>query len=342
MEQKTHLGHGIEKTEYKSKYDASAKDLVSDRQVLARIVKGVTSEFKDYDVSVIEKCIEAEPEISVVSVYPGKGKQDKISGMNTENAVLNEGEITFDIRFYVVTPDEGERIKIILNVEVQKKYHVGYSLVLRGIFYCARMLSEQLDTEFSANDYDGLKKVYSIWICMDSPEKVANTITEYSMARKNLYGEFSEEERYDLLSVIMVRLSGKGDDEKGNQLLRMLTTLLSDQMDAETKKKKLEEEHSMRITKKLEGGINTMCNLSDLIEERGIAIGEERGINRGIGIGEEQEKCNTVINLLEAMQPTEIVKILKYEESFVADIVKLVQTYPDATNQEIFSMLKES
>ena len=331
MQRKTHLTHGIEKTGYKSKYDANAKDLVSDKQVLARIVKGVTAEFKNYDISVIENCIEGQPGISVINVYPGKSNKEKITGMNTESAIPNEGEVTYDIRFYAITPEQ-ERIKIILNIEVQKKYHVGYSLVLRGIFYCARMLSEQLDTEFSADNYDDLKKVYSVWVCMDSPEKIANTITEYSMARKNLYGDFSEEERYDLLSVIMVRLSGKGNDEKGNELIRMLTTLLSNRMDAETKKKKLMEEHSMRITEKLEGGINTMCNLSDLIEERGIAIGEKRG--------ERYEQFNAVIRLLAVMNSSEIVKILNYDEAFVADIVSLVQAHPAASNAEIFNMLK--
>ena len=161
------------------------------------------------------------------------------------------------------------------------------------------------------------------------------------MARKNLYGNFSDEERYDLLSVIMVRLSGKGNDEKGNELIRMLTTLLSNRMDAETKKKKLMEEHSMRITEKLEGGINTMCNLSDLIEERGIDKGIKIGEERGIMIGERFEQFNTVIRLLAVMNSSEIVKILNYDEDFVADIVSLIQTYPDASNQEIFDMLKQ-
>lgn len=328
MERKTHLGYGVEKTAYKSQYDAYAKALVSDRQVLARIVKEVTTEFKDYDISIIENCIEGEPEISVINVSPGKSKKDKITGMNTESTIPDEGEVTYDIRFYAITPTR-ERIKIIINVEVQKKYHVGYSFVLRGIFYCARMLSEQLDTEFTTDNYDDLKKVYSIWLCTDSPEKYANTITEYALERKNLYGNFTEEERYDLLSVIMVRLSGKGNDAEGNKLIRMLTTLLSHRMDAETKKKKLAEEHSMRITEKLEGGINTMCNLSDLIEERGIVIGER------------YEQFNTVVKLLAVMNSSEIVRVLNYEEAFVADIVSLLQSHPDATNEEVFEMLKD-
>lgn len=41
----------------------------------------------------------------------------------------------------------------------------------------------------------------SIWLCTDTPEKIANTISEYTMTRKEVYGDFSEEERYDLLTV---------------------------------------------------------------------------------------------------------------------------------------------
>ena len=65
---------------------------------------------------------------------------------------------------------EKEQVKIIVNVEMQNKYHTGYDLVTRGIFYAARQISAQLDKEFTVdkNDkikYGNLKKVYSIWIC---------------------------------------------------------------------------------------------------------------------------------------------------------------------------------
>ena len=44
--------------------------------------------------------------------------------------------------------EDKERIKLIINVEGQKKFDPGYDIVTRGIFYCARMLSAQKDTEF--------------------------------------------------------------------------------------------------------------------------------------------------------------------------------------------------
>ena len=79
----------------------------------------------------------------------------------TVNRIRAErGKVTYDIRFYVLTPDE-KHVKIIMNLEAQLKFNPGYDLVTRGVFYCARMLSAQYGTEFTTQDYDGLKKVYS-------------------------------------------------------------------------------------------------------------------------------------------------------------------------------------
>ena len=69
---KTHLAHSIEKTDAEAQYDANAKALIADKQVLARIVKHRVDEFKDYDIPTIIECIEGKPEISTISVYPGK------------------------------------------------------------------------------------------------------------------------------------------------------------------------------------------------------------------------------------------------------------------------------
>lgn len=87
LNMKTHLAHGIEKTEYEAQYDENVKVLLSDKQVLARIAKHRTEEFKDYELSEIMECIEEEPEISKVSLYPGKGKKEAIRSI-----ILNQGQ----------------------------------------------------------------------------------------------------------------------------------------------------------------------------------------------------------------------------------------------------------
>jgi hypothetical protein len=67
------------------------------------------------------------------------------------------------------------------------------------------MISAQYGTEFTASHYENIKKVYSIWICPNPPKKWENTITEYSIAEKQLVGHLSETpEHYDLLSTILI------------------------------------------------------------------------------------------------------------------------------------------
>ena len=54
----------------------------------------------------------------------------------------------YDIHFYAYTPDEKGKVKIILDVEAQKKYHTGHDFVTRGFFYTSRIISAQLGKEF--------------------------------------------------------------------------------------------------------------------------------------------------------------------------------------------------
>lgn len=221
-------------------------------------------------------CIEGEPLVAKVPVYPGLA-MEAVKGTRNESTIPNEGTVTYDIFFYVRLP-YGELAKILINVEAQKAYNPGYDLVTRGVFYCARMLSSQKDTEFAGSDYDSIKKVYSIWICMDSLDYAENTITEYSMEPKALYGNFTGEARYDLLSVVMICLAKENGEGKRSRLHSMLETLLSDTMPVHKKLSSLQNDYGMKTTRKMETEMREMCNLSDRIAERGIKQGIEQGV----------------------------------------------------------------
>ena len=296
---KTHLAHGIEKTAEEAQYDENVKVLLSDKQVLARIAKHRTEEFKDYDIPTIMDCIEGKPEISKIPIHPGKRKNEAISGMNSESNITNEGEIFFDIRFYMVTKDK-KKIKIILNIEAQKEYYPGYHFEPRAIFYCARMLSEQLDREFTADDYDDLKKVYSIWIFFKAPQKDSDTITEYYLAKKDVYGKPVKSGKYDYISISFIRLSTGKNQNSGNSLINMLDTLFSNKIDAESKKIILTKDHQMQMTREFEGGIDTMCNVSLGIREEALAEGIETAYCQLIKKKlEKNQSLETIANALE-------------------------------------------
>ena len=280
----THLAHGIDITDIEAQYDENAKALMADKQVLSRIAKYRTDEFKDYDIPTIIECIEGEPEISKIPVLPGKRRltsaPEVIDGMNTESSIPGEGRITFDIRFYMITKD-GLRIKIIVNIELQKKYHQKYHYEPRAVFYCARMISEQLNREFIAENYDELKKVYSIWIFFDAPQRDSDTITEYSLQKKDIYGNPVKAWKFDYISISFIRLSATPEKNSKHKLINMLDTLFSDELSSEKKKQILETEHQMQMTRQLQGGINHMCNVSQGIKEKAFAQGISQGISQG-------------------------------------------------------------
>lgn len=94
-------------------YDAYAKYILSQKEVLARILKFTIAEFQDLEGEVIMELIEGEPLVSKVSTEPGETNQtfhDKITGNNTENTELGEGTIFFDVIFYVRMKDGVSRI----------------------------------------------------------------------------------------------------------------------------------------------------------------------------------------------------------------------------------------
>lgn len=90
----------------------------------------------------------------------------------------------------------------------------------------------------------------------------------------------SYENRYDLLEVIMICLGKKARKTK-NRIIKLLDTVLSNDISVETKKQVLQADFGIEPTEKLVEEMRVMCNLSDNIEEEAIERGIEQGIERG-------------------------------------------------------------
>ena len=73
-------------------------------------------------------------------------------------------------------------------------------------------------------------------------------------------------------------------------------------MDAEEKKRILTKEYGMIMTTELEGRIQTMCNLSECIEARGMEKGMEKGIKKGIEKGIEKGKEKERLDAIKRMR----------------------------------------
>lgn len=270
MDIETTLAKNIRIADDKAKYDAACKSLLSEKIILAWIMKSCIEEYKDCDVhEIAEQYIEGIPQVSEVAVLPDETKPSIIRGLNTEDSSITEETITYDIRFLAVIPtSKHEKIQLIINVEAQNDFYPGYPLIKRGIYYCSRMISAQYGTEFLDSHYEKIKKVYSIWVRMSPPKYRENTITKYYITEENVVGNVVEKkENYDLLTTIMICL---GNSEKANYngVLKLLEVLLSTNTKPKQKMQILQEDFQIPMTQRLERKVTQMCNLSENVVQK--------------------------------------------------------------------------
>lgn len=272
MEIETTISQNIRVAGSNADYDAACKRLLSEKIILAWIMKYCLEEYQDCSISeIVEKYIEGEPQVAQVPVAPDETNSvegSMIKGVQTEDKTVTEGTVTYDIRFFATAPKSGELIRLIINVEAQNDFYPGYPLIKRGIYYCSRMISSQYGIEFSSSHYEKIKKVYSIWICMNPPKYRENTITEYSITEKQLVGHVEEKvENYDLISTVIICL-GKPESKNYEGVLKLLEVLLSSDRQLEEKKQILHNDFNIEMTKKLEREVSLMCNLSQGVVDR--------------------------------------------------------------------------
>lgn len=297
----------ISTEEGKAKYDAVVKQLLSDKQFLSRILKRFTDEFKDIPVEDIENKY-IEPDIIPSSVEISKNRSN-VEGIGTDDNSLNEGNMRYDILFKAYYPgDKDKLIGLYINIEAQNAYYKGYEIETRGIYYAARRFSSQLTRIDNNSDYSSLWKVYSIWICMGNiPDKEANTATLYRFGKNDIIGTVNKpKECYDLLNVVILRLNDR--IECDDTVMEMLRTLCSNLIEPAAKLKRLES-LGINVDGNIEKGVNSMCNLSDLVETRAL----EKGVAQGVIEGEDNAymKLRKLSELLKEKGKTdELVKAL--------------------------------
>ena len=299
MELETTISKSIRTADDRANYDAACKQLLSEKIILAWIVKSCVEEFRDCDVrDIASRYIEGEPQVSEVPVAPDKTNvATVIHGIGTEDATQTEGTVTYDIRFLASLPLSNGKIRMILNVEGQNDFYPGYPIIKRGIYYCSRMISAQYGTEFVAANYSDIKKVASIWVCMRPPKGRENTITSYSITEKNLIGTVEEPvENYDLMTAVMICLGGPASRNEPD-VLRLLDVLFSSETGADEKRHILRQDFDIPMTQTLERRVDVMCNLSKGVWEKGMEAGMEAGRKEGAA----QTMLNSIKNLMETL-----------------------------------------
>ena len=278
----TELKNAVNAADSKAQYDTSAKRLLGQKSILAHILVKTVDEFKGMNPKNVIDCIEGTPYISTIPVEPGLTNRannkngERLVGFNTENEDINEGLIKFDIVFYVRMPSAGGRKKelsqIIINVEAQKDEPKGYEILNRAIFYVSRLISSQKERDFENSSYNDIKRVYSIWICMNMNE---NSMSHVHLTKENLIGSYKWKGNLGLLNIIMLGLANElPEHDETYELHRLLGALLSQELTIDEKLNIIGNEYDIPIEENFRKDVSVMCNLSQGIEEKGIAIGE--------------------------------------------------------------------
>ena len=302
--------------------DSIAKFLLTHKQIVAMILREYFPEFKGWPLDFIkDKCLD------------GLEDTDYLIGDRTHGSAGTDMDVCIHAR---LPKDLDSQIGIIINIEIQKKFNPGYDIIKRGIYYACSLITMEKETVFAGSDYNGLKKVYSVWICLDAPLKTANQVIRYGMAElcqtDETQGVHEAGAAYDLLEIMMICLND-GCQKSGGPVIDMLRTLFSLALSKERKRKILEEEFSITF-KQEEQEMLTVADYIEYVaekcEERGIKLGEERGIKLGEERAEkraEDKIKNVVANMLrQGMSEKEIQILLGVSIDEVRKLIHDVQT----------------
>lgn len=311
MGKETYLAHTITQTDYEARYDRAAKKLLANKLVLAHILKDCVKEYQACSImDIAQKYIEGEPEVGTTGVYMDDSNSPeqpdikpetmraqatgvqatntqaikaqmmniqpmKVQGVNNEDISQNEGTVYYDVRFNAIAPstEEHENIRLIINAEAQNRFKLKYPLTKRAVYYGSRLISAQHGTVFTKSDYQKLRKVYSIWICVNPAKRFRNTITRYSLKPETIIGNAVEApENYDLINIVMVCL-GKMEEWNDNNLIKFLGVLFQNELSAREKKDILERDFNIPMTETFESEVDDMCNLSQGVAEEAMQQG---------------------------------------------------------------------
>lgn len=245
------LRNTVEATDQNAQYDACAKRILGNKQILAHIIKAAIPGFQDMKPSEIIPYIEGEPLIGNVRIEPGltnPSMSEVISGMNTEDTDRSEGKIYFDVLFYLL--EETGLSKVIINVEAQRKEDAGYPIINRGIYYgCMNILHMENTAVIGNHEWKGDPHLMNV-ILIGLRKETADT--EYTST--------------------------------GNALHDLLKIVFSNYLTSEERIDLLEKREDFSADTNLRKELDHMCNLSygisELAMEKGMELGRIQSIQK--------------------------------------------------------------
>ena len=274
----------------KKAYDMYCKKLLSNKQILAYVMKGCIPEYADIPLEDIPSY-----NIEMSSINTADCEYIDDQQVEVTDEAIPGAQIKYDIQFEATIPMKqkkaekstpaDKKVRMIINLESQAKDDPGYPLIKRALYYCSRLMARQKHPRdgFQHSDYGKIKKVCSIWICIghnNQKNDVINTYKIQETCETKIW--HAEREDYDLLTAVMVYPKKEGirkaqdipnaveqEDENKQRLLELLKILFIKNLVIEDKMEQLQKTYGILMEKEIDKEVMTMCNFSDFIEQRG-------------------------------------------------------------------------
>ena len=277
-------------------YDEHCKRLLSERQVIARILLATLDEFKGTDPDVFQSdLIDREPALDMLLERDDTADPGRALLMEGEDSTVGEGLVRFDIRTRVRVPDVAEDtdnpedadnpkdvavfggLRLMeIDIEPQGRIRSEYPLLCRAIYYCGRILSQQGAGVVAGSGYGLLRKAVSIWVCIEPRAQNRSTVTTFKLHPRFLFGAGSYDQRdYDKLEVVVIGLGPGSQDADG--IVGLLGTLLAKDIEPEKKLSILHDKYGIIITENINREVRDMGGMGQAIYEDGVKQGEARG-----------------------------------------------------------------
>ena len=197
--------------------------------------------------------------------------------------------------------------QVIVNIEAQKAEPSAYDIINRAVFYVSKMISSQKGREFIKSNYNDIKRVYSIWVCMNMSQNCMNYI---HFTQESVVGTYQWKGDIDLANIVLIGLAEDlpEKDEK-YELHRLLGALLSAKLDVNMKLDIIGNEFDIQLESDIRKDVNDMCNLSQGIKEQAHAEGLAEAV---IKLSKKGYNAAQISDLLD-MELDEIQEIIENE-----------------------------
>lgn len=294
-------------SQHKIMLDQNCKLMISHEEMLSRIIKEFVEEAKYLSIEEIIKIVQDE---------------HRFQRLNNENSIPGYGTVRFDFFGCIDLPQLDHTIKrIYLNVEIQNDAYPKYSLITRGDAYLSRIQTTQWGKEYNDQNYDGMKKVYLIWIL---PQAAKKRDGQVSICKTDEEKQLEKVETYDKREQIVIYLDKEHDTNKKYQeydeVLTPLVVFLNNILDYQGKIRIMKEYGF----KEIEREVREVCDYANMLEKeylnKGIGIGVEKGIEQGT----QNERIKNIRKLMIKLKMSfkEAIQFLDIPEDEVKEIEK--------------------